>query len=622
MTARTKLSFSLYHMLRGIAFQFLRTVEQRRSVGIVWGTIQRHWRLVLVVLFINLAAAIFEGGTFGLLSVALAVLVQGERADLKNLFGELGVFRALIPPHPDQAFLLLLGLAVVSQIARSTLQFAAQIVTAYMSSQIKIDVTNRTFQQCMKMSFAQISQYSVGDLTSYLSQTNSIVSLINWGSQVIRTTLLSGAYIAVMFWISAPSALVALPLMIILSLGLRTIMSRIYKISNEITRLGVAFSFKTTELILATRVVRTFAREHAAIAQVRDNLVEQAKYILRAQRWQALINPIIETITIIGVSAALISGYLLLGAEGARAIFAKAAVFLLMLYRLVPKFSEMSQYAATLQRMLPDLKRVTSLLRIDDKEYERNDGIPFEGLHEGIEVRNLSFRYREDGPLVLKNISLVIPRGRMVALVGASGAGKSTLADLLLGVYQPTEGQILVDGRDLREFNPKSWRRGLGVVSQTTFIFNATVRENITFARPDASEEEMIAAAKVANAHDFIMETEKGYETLLGNQGYRLSGGQKQRIAIARAIIHNPSILIFDEATSALDSEAERLIQDAIDRLRGERTIIAIAHRLSTIRKADMIFVLHRGQLVESGTHETLVKQHGRYAHLWYLQSE
>lgn len=612
---------SLYHTIRNILFKYL-SPDQQRSWGVVVGTLQRHWRIVLLVFFINFAAALFEGSTFGILSIALAVLTQGEQANLEALLSKLGILSRIIPTRTEDAFLLLLGLAVASQIARSLLQFTAQLVSVHMTNRIKIDVTNRAFHQCMTMSFAQVNQYSIGDLRSYLSQVASLVNLITWINRSMQILLLSCAYIGVMFWISSKITLIVLPIMLLVSLGLRTIMARIHQISKEITRLSIAFNVKTIELIQAIRVVRTFAREQQAIEQVRENVTEQSSYQLKAQRWQALVNPIIETITIVGVSCMLAGGYVILGIQGARAVFAEAAVFLLMLYRMVPKVSEINRQVIAFYRMLPDLDRATSFLRLDDKEYERKDGRVFQEIQDRIEIRNLSFRYRDDGPWVLKDVSFSIPKGRMVALVGVSGAGKSTLVDLLLGVYQPSEGHILVDGIDLHEFNPKSWRKRLGMVSQTTFIFNASVRENITFARPDASDEEIVAAAKIANAHDFIMETEDGYDTLLGNQGYRLSGGQRQRIAIARAILHNPAILILDEATSALDSEAERIIQDAIDNLRGERTIVAIAHRLSTIRKSDMILVLHQGELIESGTHEELLQHHGRYAHLWYLQSE
>jgi ATP-binding cassette subfamily B protein/subfamily B ATP-binding cassette protein MsbA len=619
---RSKMGSSLYRGLRSLLFRFLRNEDQQRAWGIVWGTLQHHWRIVVVVFCVNLAVALFEGSTFGILSIALAVLTQGEQANLNVLLGKIGVLSWIIPKETDTVFLVLVALAVISQIARSLLQFVSKLVSVHMTNRIKIDVTSRAFRQCMIMSFAEVNRYSIGDLRSYLGQVTSLVTLITWINQLIQTLLFLVTYMGVMFWISAPITLIVLPLMVLLSLGVRFIMVHIHRISKEITRLSIAFNVKTIELIHAIRVVRTFAREQAAIEQVDENVTEQARYSLKAQQWEALVSPIIETVTIIGVSALLIGGYLTLGEEGARAIFAEAAVFLLMLYRLVPQVSSINRQMVAFYRILPNLDRATSFLRIDNKEYERKDGKVFQGLRDGIEIRQLSFRYREDGPWALNNVSFSIPHGHMVALVGVSGAGKSTMVDLLLGVYKPTGGQIFIDGTDLHDFNPKSWRRALGMVSQTTFIFNATVRENITFPRPDASDEEIIAAAKIANAHDFIMETEEGYETLLGNQGYRLSGGQRQRIAIARAIIHDPSILILDEATSALDSEAERLIQEAIDNLRVERTIIAIAHRLSTIRKADTILVLHQGQLVEAGTHEELLQQHGRYAHLWYLQSK
>lgn len=621
-SVKSKIGSSLYRGLRDLLFRFLRNEDQQRSWGIVWGMFQRHWRIVLLVFFINLVVALLEGSTFGLLSIALSVLTQGEEANLNALLSKIGVLSQIIPKEMETAFLLLVALAVISQIARSLLQFTAQMVSVYMANSIRIDVTSRAFRQCMTMSFAQVNRYSIGDLRSYLAQVASLVNLVTWANQLVRTLLLSLAYIGVMFWLSIDVTLIVLPLMVLLSLGLRFIMVRIHHISKEITRLGIAFNVKTIELIQAIRVVRTFAREESAIEQVDENVAEQAKYSLKAQQWRSLVNPIIETSTLIGVSTMLVGGYLLLGAEGAQAIFAEAAVFLLMLYRLVPQVSSINSQIVAFYRMLPDLERATSFLRVDNKEYERKDGVIFRELRDTINVCDLSFRYREDGPWALKDVSFSIPKGRMVALVGVSGAGKSTMVDLLLGVYKPTAGKILIDGIELNDFNPKSWRSRLGMVSQTTFIFNASVRENITFACPDASEEAMIAAAKIANAHDFIMETEEGYETLLGNQGYRLSGGQRQRIAIARAILHHPSILILDEATSALDSEAERLIQDAIDNLRGERTIIAIAHRLSTIRKADTILVLHQGELIESGTHDELLQQNKRYAHLWYLQSE
>jgi ATP-binding cassette subfamily B protein/subfamily B ATP-binding cassette protein MsbA len=210
----------------------------------------------------------------------------------------------------------------------------------------------------------------------------------------------------------------------------------------------------------------------------------------------------------------------------------------------------------------------------------------------------------------------------MVALVGASGSGKSSIINLILGLYQPTAGQILLDGLALQAYDLASWRRMIGVVDQDTLIFSNSIADNIRFGKPTASDAEVIAAAKIANAHSFISESPQGYNTEVGDRGHRLSGGQRQRIAIARAVIHDPALLLFDEATSALDSQSERLIQESLEELRKERTLVIIAHRLSTIVKADEIIVLDSGQIVEQGTHQQLLAKGGRYAAMWQLQAD
>jgi len=230
----------------------------------------------------------------------------------------------------------------------------------------------------------------------------------------------------------------------------------------------------------------------------------------------------------------------------------------------------------------------------------------------------VSFAYEKEP--VLKNISFKIEKGRTIALVGPSGGGKSTLADLVPRFYDPTEGAVLLDGVDLREYNLESLRRLIGVVTQESILFNDTIFNNIAFGMRDVKEEDVVRAAQVANAHDFITATEKGYQTLIGERGSRLSGGQRQRIAIARAVLKNPPILILDEATSALDSESERLVQDALTNLMKNRTSLVIAHRLSTIQHADEIIVIQNGHIVERGRHDELIKHSGLYRKLSEIQ--
>jgi ABC-type multidrug transport system fused ATPase/permease subunit len=253
-------------------------------------------------------------------------------------------------------------------------------------------------------------------------------------------------------------------------------------------------------------------------------------------------------------------------------------------------------------------EKIKELLRTDNKTYFQNGTIEFLGLKRSIELMDIDFSYNVDR-LILKNITLSIKRGQLTAIVGASGAGKTTLADLIPRFYDPTAGRILIDGVDLRQIEIKSFRRKLAVVSQDTFIFNTSVYNNITYGTEDATEAAIHKAAQLANALEFIKEMPEGFETTLGDRGIRLSGGQRQRIAIARALLRDPEILILDEATSALDSISERLIQESLENLSVGRTVIVIAHRLSTISNADQVVVLDRGEIVEQGSYQELLRQ-------------
>ena len=281
---------------------------------------------------------------------------------------------------------------------------------------------------------------------------------------------------------------------------------------------------------------------------------------------------------------------------------------------------EVSKASYNIPRGLASMERIDKILNSENPIFDKENAVTAKGMEQGIELRNLTFSYTGEKD-VLRDINLTIGKGKTIALVGQSGSGKSTLVDLIPRYYDVTQGEVLIDGVNVKDMTVKSLRSLIGNVNQEAILFNDTFFNNITFGVENATMEQVIEAAKIANAHDFIMATENGYDTCVGDRGCLLSGGQRQRVSIARAILKNPPILILDEATSALDTESERLVQEALERLMKTRTTIAIAHRLSTIKHADEICVLMEGRIVERGKHEELLKLNGVYKRLNDMQS-
>jgi subfamily B ATP-binding cassette protein MsbA len=344
-----------------------------------------------------------------------------------------------------------------------------------------------------------------------------------------------------------------------------------------------------------------------------ERLFQQMFKIVRMQR---LTSPLSEQLsTLVG---AVILWY------GGREVFVQQSLapeafltFLFALFSMVHPIKELSGVNNGIQEGMAAADRLFEI--IDNESEQGNGGADLGEVQGHVEFRHVHFSYLPGEP-VLRDIDLTVEPGEVVALVGSSGAGKSTLVDLIPRFYDPQEGQILVDGRDVREVSLHSLRQSLGIVTQEVILFNDTVRRNIAYGLDDVPQERLEAAARAANAHDFIMRMPQGYDTLIGDRGTKLSGGQRQRLSIARAILKNPPILILDEATSALDTESEQLVQEAIDRLVQDRTTVVIAHRLSTIRSADRIYALKDGRVVEAGSHAELLAQGGVYADLYNLQ--
>jgi ATP-binding cassette subfamily B protein/subfamily B ATP-binding cassette protein MsbA len=391
--------------------------------------------------------------------------------------------------------------------------------------------------------------------------------------------------------------------------------------SKEITQAGVRINKEIIETIQALRLIHTFGRQRKAIAQVNQLLGEVVPLLQKQQLLTKVTQPINQSLTIGTVGILLILGFIILS-SGEALVIPTLFTFIAALNRLSGQLGGFANVFNGFAGNSGKMERLNEILIDEDKEWTRFEGKVFKGLTDQIQFREVSLQYFSDQAPALQHLNFKMPRGSVTALVGGSGAGKSSIADLLTGLYEPSQGKILIDGVDLQQYSLVSWRERLGVVSQDTFVFNDAIMNNIRYGKPEATEGEVIAAAQAAQAHDFIKALPQGYETVVGERGYRLSGGQRQRLALARAILKQPEVLILDEATSALDSQSERLVQQALAMFQEDRTVLVVAHRLSTIVNADQILVLEQGEIVERGTHQELLSRGGHYAHYWHLQGK
>jgi subfamily B ATP-binding cassette protein MsbA len=466
------------------------------------------------------------------------------------------------------------------------------------------------FEQLISLSLSYYSQTRSGDLINCL---NNEIATIQRGFGAVSAFMIRGStllvYIVAMFLISWQLSITSLILFGMLSVMISSFIVRVREASFPVSQAGADFTSSGIELISAMRTIQTSCTEN--FERYRFYAVsERVKAALfRLNKAVDLIRPLAEAISVTIVISVIILGFDFLVASGSLRP-SSLLTFMFVLFRMMPLVEQVNGLRVELGSYGGSIDKIKQILKTEDKVYLKNGNVEFEKLQYSIEFINVSFSYTEQ-QTILQDINLSIKCGETTALVGTSGAGKTTLADLIPRLYDPTQGMILVDGIDMRNLDIDSLRRKMAIVSQDTFIFNASVRDNITYGLENIEEDRLRLVALQANALEFILEMPEGFETKLGDRGVRLSGGQRQRIAIARAILRNPDILILDEATSALDSVTERLIQESLEELAKGCTVIAIAHRLSTIVSADKIVVLEKGRIMEQGSYQELIDQRG-----------
>lgn len=512
------------------------------------------------------------------------------------------------------------GLILVMILLKNAFGFLAQRVLTRMRVNIVRKMRTMLYDQFATQSLQFYHDQRKGDLLSTISNDvveieNSVVSSVQ---TIMRDPLQIIGTFAILFYISAQLTFFTLIFFPISGALISVISKSLKKRSNHSQGLLGRILNITEETLSGIRIIKGFNSEkymEEKFATENNDFARTTKFILNQRE---LSSPVSEVLGVGVIMVILIYGGTII-LEGHSML--KAPVFLAYLtlyFGIITPAKNIAGAISYLQRGLAAGERVLKVIDYPNKIQNKPDATSIAGFNDRIVYNNVSFQYEQ--VKVLDEVSLSIPKGKIIALVGSSGAGKSTLADLLPRFYDVTAGGITIDGKDLRDLRMESIRDLIGIVSQEAILFNDTVFNNIAFGQENADMDAVIKAAKIANAHEFISQMEKGYQTSIGDKGMKLSGGQRQRLTIARAIFKNPAILILDEATSALDTESERLVQEAINNLMKDRTSVVIAHRLSTIRHADEIVVLSKGKIVEQGTHEELIRLQGTYRHLVEMQ--
>lgn len=585
---------------------------------------------------LNIFSAVFNIFSFTLIIPILQILFKMDNTvyefipwdsevSLKDLITNNMYYyvTTLIDKFGGSVTLLLLGLFLgVMTALKTSCYFGSSAIMIPLRTGIVRDIRIQVYNKMMSLPLGFFSQEKKGDIIARMSGDvgeieNSITSSLD---MLIKNPILILFYFATLIFTSWQLTLFTVLVVPLMAWGMSAIGKKLKKESLEAQGKWSETMSQLDETLGGLRVIKAFIAEDKMKERFRNTSNELRHASNKVATRQALAHPVSEFLGTIMIMIVLWFGGSLILSEASPIDAPTFIFYLVILYSVLNPLKEFAKAGYNIPKGLASMERVDKIMKAVNNITEIENPVRIDNFNDKITFKGVSFHY-EKNKEVLKNINLTIPKGKTIALVGQSGSGKSTLVDLIPRYHDVTDGKIEIDGTDLKELKIKDLRSLIGNVNQEAILFNDTIFNNIAFGVEGATMEQVVAAAKIANAHEFIMEKEEGYDTNIGDRGGKLSGGQRQRISIARAILKNPPILILDEATSALDTESERSVQEALDRLMSSRTTIAIAHRLSTIKNADEICVMQDGEIVERGRHDELIAMNGYYKRLNDMQS-
>ncbi len=516
----------------------------------------------------------------------------------------------------------LVGGALFVMLLKGIFYYGQKYLLTFAIQRMIVDLRNEAFENLQYLSLSFHEKNRTGDSISRLINDINVIrdTVVMAFTGLMGHLLMISGILVMMFYINWRLALISILIFPGMAYAMNKFGAKMRTISRQVQMKAADITAILQESLLAIRVVKAFTREEYEIERFAQENQRNFDVTMKAAQIEATLPPIVEFLA----AAALLvivwyGGHQVI--TGALSL-SEFLAFMIYLGMASNPINGISVVGTALSRSAPSLERIFEIIDADDREEDSPGAYILPPIQGRVEFRDVSFSYNGSDKKALEGLSLIAEPGEVIALVGPSGAGKTTMANLILRFYDPTSGGVYVDGHDLKEVSLKSFRKQVAIVPQETILFSGTIADNIAYGKDHATYDEIVQAAKSANAHDFIEALPEGYYTCIGEGGIGLSGGQKQRISIARALLRAPRILILDEATSALDVESEYLVKEALDRLMTERTTFIIAHRLSTIQNATRIAVLDRGELVELGTHDELIAADGLYARLYKYQDD